>query len=282
MRRSILLSVSSTLKKPLTLGALLLASVSTYTNAHPVWVLPHEFVVSSERPEWVTFDVTASHTYFNYDKGLPLHTVSIHLPDGDKQRVGSYFKGHRRSVFDLQLTQDGTYRIEGKRPPYYFTEYKAGKRDTVKRMMADKVTAAQQLPKDARDVKTYLISMTSMTFVTNNKPTNDQVEPKGKGLEIKLNVHPNDIVQGDEVEVTVLVDGQPTEGATVEVTPGGTKYRDERGVLEFKADAEGKIRFTPEQAGPWVFYANHTAPAESKLADEDYVSLYMTFEVQPE
>lgn len=275
-------SVTAKLKKTLGLTTLIAAGFSSQAGAHPLWVLPHEFVVSSETPEWVTFDVTASHTYFNYDKGIPLDNVTIYLPDGDKQHIGSYFKGHRRSVFDLQLTQDGTYRIEGKRPPFYFTEYKSGKRDTPKRMRADKVEASKRLPENAREVKTYLISMSSNTFVTNNTPSMEQVEPRGKGFEVKLAVHPNDIVQGEEVQITVLMDGKPADGAKVEVTPGGTKYRDDRGVLEFKTDASGQVAFTPEQAGPWLFYANYTSKSDSPLADENYASHYMTFEVQPE
>lgn len=258
---------------------LLGATFAAQVQSHPLWILPGEFTVSGEDSEWISFDVSASHTVFGYDKGVGLNNLSIFTPDGDRQRVGSYFKGHRRSVFDLELDQDGTYKLSAQRPQFYFTSYKAGKRDTPKRMMADKVAAQAKLPKDARDVKTMLIDMQSVAFVTRNAPTNSVYAPKNKGLELNPLTHPNDIVQGEVTEIDVLLDGKPAEGVTVEITPGGTRYRNERGSIELTTDKTGRISFTPEQAGPWLLMAEKSIPSDSPLADSVEAIRYLTFEV---
>lgn len=253
-------------------------------HAHPVWIMPSEFSLSTEKDqgEWITVDVTASHTYFGYDKSVALDSFFVLAPDGDRSSIGSYFKGHRRSVFDHYIDQSGTYKIEGKRPLFYFTSYKSGKRDTPKRMFANKEDAKNRLPKNARDVSTLLIDLKTVTYVTNNAPTDDVIEPKGKGLELKPITHPNDIVVGEEVEFVMLLDGKPVSDVEAEVTPAGTKYRSERGAIEFKTSDDGKIVFTPMQAGPWLFGADLKSPVDSPLADYQLSIRFMSFEVLPE
>lgn len=273
--------LSRTLKTCALVGAM---GFSVLSQAHPLWILPSEFSVSTEEGEgeWVTVDVSASHTFFGFDKGVPLDHFLIHSPDGDRNAIGSYFKGHRRSVFDLYIDQPGTYKIEGKRQPYYFTSYKSGKRDTPKRMLANKVEAKARLPKNARDVSTLLIDMVTASYITNNAPTDVVTATKGKGLELQLDTHPNDIVVGDEVEFTLLLDGKPVANADVEVTPSGTKYRSERNAIAITTAKDGKITFTPEQAGPWLVGADLKSPIESNLADYQYAIRFVSFEVLPE
>lgn len=261
----------------LCLAGLLVAGAA---QAHPLWILPHEFSVSTEtdKGEWVTFDVSASHTVFGFDKGVPLDSIRVYSPDGDQNRLGSYYKGQRRSVFDWYMDQSGTYRIEASRPPFYFTSYKSGKRDTPKRMMASKQQAKQRLPKNARDVSTLLIDIKTTTYITNNQPTELVTEVQGRGLEVRLLTHPNDIVAGEEVEFEMLLNGEPVAGVEVEVTPAGTKYRDERGAIQLRTGDDGMVVFTPEQAGPWLFAATLQTQLDSAAADAGRSTRYISFE----
>ena len=258
--------------------------VTGLAQAHPVWILPSEFSLSTEKDkgEWITVDVSASHNYFGADKSVALDNFFVLAPDGDRSPIASYFKGQRRSVFDHFIDQSGTYKIEGKRPTFYFTSYKSGKRDTPKRMFANKEEAKSRLPKNARDVSTLLIDLKTVAYITNNAPTDDVLATKGKGLELKPLTHPNDIVVGEEVEFVMLLDGKPVADVEAEVTPGGTKYRSERGAIEIKTAADGKITFTPEQAGPWLFGADLKTPVDSPLADYQLSIRFMSFEVLPE
>ncbi|MCV6636151.1 DUF4198 domain-containing protein [Candidatus Albibeggiatoa sp. nov. NOAA] len=256
-----------------------LFSYLSFVQAHPLWVLPNEFSVSSEGAAWITVDVTASNVLFNYDHSFNLDNVLIHSPDGNKKPIDYYFKGHLRSVFDLQLTQNGTYKIEMKRPPLFFTTYKTEGNSRPQRLLADKEKAKAQLPADAQEVKTLLIHMESSTYVTNNGLSEQVLQPTGKGLELQAITHPNDIVRGEPVEFQLLVNGQPTADIDVELTPSGTQYRNERGALKFKTDAEGKFSFTPEQAGAWLMLAGVNQPSDTPLADMKRLMLYMTLEV---
>ena len=260
-------------------SGVLFAGACASVQAHPIWILPSEFSVSGDNSQWLTFDATASHTVFGFDKGVSAGNIKITSPDGDQNPLGSFFKGHRRSVFDLELTQEGTYRVQGQRPPFYFTSYKSGKRDTPKRMMADKINAKEKLPANARDVKTELIDMSTVVYVSRNAPTDTVFKPKGKGLELTPITHPNDIVQGEEASFILSLHGEPVAGVEVEITPGGTRYRNDRNSIKLTTDASGEVNFTPEQAGPWLMYAALATPSDSPLADEVWSGRYLTFEV---
>ncbi|MGY8872847.1 MAG: DUF4198 domain-containing protein [Pseudomonadales bacterium] len=263
-------------------SSVLFAGASASVQAHPMWILPSEFSTSGDASQWLTFDVTASHAVFGFDKGVSADNIEVTSPDGDQNPLDSFFKGHRRSVFDLELTQEGTYRIQGQRPPFYFTSYKSGKRDTAKRMMADKVNAKEKLPANARDIKTELIDMSTVVYVSRNAPSDTVFKPKGKGFELTPITHPNDIIQGEEANFILSQNGEPAAGVEVEITPGGTRYRNDRNSIKITTDASGEVNFTPEQAGPWLMYAELTAPSESSLADEVWSARYLTFEVIPQ
>ena len=276
------LKLKSVLKAAALSAGLLCGGWSVTAQAHPMWILPAEFNVSGDESTWVTFDASASHTVFGYDKGVSLSYVQIYSPDGDKNRLRSFFKGARRSVFDLLLEQDGTYKVSLQRPPFYFTSYKVGNSERPKRMMANKIEAASQLPKNATDVKTLMIDKSSVAFVTRNAPTDGVYKPTGKGFELNPMTHPNDFVVGEEVVIEALMDGKPVAGVEFEVTPGGTQYRDERRSLELVSDSKGRIRFTPEQAGPWLLMADHEMSIDSPMADLRLIQRFVTFEVIPE
>lgn len=260
----------------------LCAGWMSQANAHPLWVLPSEFNISGEDSTWITFDASASHSVFGFDKGVGLDRAQIFTPDGERSRLNSYFKGKRRSVFDLNLEQDGTYKVFVQRPVSYFTSYKAGKREKEKFVRANKLEAPAKLPEDARDVQTMLYDMNSVTYVTRNKPTDTVYKIKGKGFELKHVTHPNDIAQGEEVIIEAMMDGKPVAGVEVEITPGGSQYRDDRNSIEIETDDTGRIAFTPNQPGPWLLGASTSYPANTVMADEVKVVRYVTFEVIPE
>lgn len=259
--------------------ALLSLLISSTAQAHPVWMLPNQFVVSSEQPEWITVDLTASNTFFSFDHGVSAEQVAIYSPDGKKQPLDSFYKGHLRSVFDVQLSQDGTYKLELQRPPIFFTFFNKPEESRPQRLFANKQQAAAQLPAGATDVKTVLINLRSATYLTNNKPNLKVFEPTGKGLELQPITHPNDIIRGETVSFQLLLDGVAAKGIKVELTPGGTAYRDKRGETQAVTDEEGKFSFTPEQAGPWLLFADHTQPSATPMADEQRTMLYITLEV---
>lgn len=264
------------------LCVLILSSLGSSALCHPIWILPSAFNVSDSEGEWVTFDVSASHTLFNFDKSVALDELQIYSPDGDRNYLGQYYKSQRRSVFDYHILQSGTYRFSVSRPPYFFTSYKSGKRDTPKRMLANKLEAQQRLPKNAREVKTTTIDMEASVYVTSNEPTERVLVPKGKGFELIPKTHPNDIVIGEKVIFLVLMDGEAEEGVEIEMTAGGTQYRDDRNIQFFQTDKQGLVSYIPNRPGPWYLSAVKTVALGSNEADEAMMIRFLTFEVLPE
>lgn len=265
--------------KKTALATLMTLGASSLALAHPMWLLPHEYNLSGEKAEWITVDASASHTIFSPDKALGLDRLSIYTPEGGKQRLGSYYKGHRRSVFDLAIDQPGTWKLELARPTVYFTFY-TNKRGASKRIFADKLAAADQLPDGAQDVVTKQFNVSTVSYITWQAPDNKVLELTGKGLELAGPTHPSDVVAGDEVRFQFFVDGKPAQGVEVELTPNNTKYRNDRMMQKLKTDSKGMLVFTPEVVGPWYLAAKVEHDRQSERADSESSLMYMTFDVQ--
>ena len=61
-------------------------AATTTAQAHPRWVLPSHFTVSKEGGDWLTFDVTASHGTFVFDKPAGSDQAFVVMPDGRSER----------------------------------------------------------------------------------------------------------------------------------------------------------------------------------------------------
>ena len=259
-----------------------LALLAGSAVAHPLWMLPSEFSLSTEEAHWITVDATASHGVFSVDKPIGLDNVTLYNPANEPSRIGPYFKGHRRSVFDVELTDAGTYKAELRTPERYFTHYVVGKRNTQRRIFGNKTEVQEQLPAAAREVKTYAVQTISAFYVTKQAPTREVLAPTGKGFELDALTHPSDIVAGEEAAFRFTFDGSPVADLKVEVVPYGTAYRDARRQTELVTNDNGEVRFTPEQGGPHLLSTSLRRPIDSPLADQAGVNYLLTFEAMPE
>jgi len=174
-------------------------TLSSVANAHPRWVLPSHFTISKEGGDWLTFDVTASHGTFVMDKPAGSETAQVVMPDGRKERPDFVLRGKRRSVFDFHFTEEGTHRVQINGDPSYVTNYKAGKRDTQKRLRASKIERAALLPEGARDVSSTLNYTRAETYITVGKPSEKPFPLEGKYLELQPTTKPADIVATEPV-----------------------------------------------------------------------------------
>ena len=68
-------------------------AATTTANAHPRWVLPSHFTVSKEGGDWLTFDVTASHGTFVFDKPAGSEFAQVFMPDGRKECPNFVIRG---------------------------------------------------------------------------------------------------------------------------------------------------------------------------------------------
>lgn len=260
----------------------LLALVATSASAHPVWMLPSEFNVSSDTAHWVTVDGTASHGVFSFDKPIGLDNVTVYDPAGNPARIGPYYKGQRRSVFDLALSEVGTYKVELRNPPRYVTTYTIGKRNTERRIMANKQEATAQVPAKAQGVTTYAMQNISAFYVTRNTPSDTVLKSSGQGLELQPLTHPSDVVVGEAARFRLTFDGQPLAERKVAVVGHGTQWRDGRQQQDLVSDQDGVVAFTPAQRGPHLLSANIEQVSRSPLADKVEINYLLTFEVLPQ
>ncbi|MCD9475256.1 DUF4198 domain-containing protein [Photobacterium phosphoreum] len=254
-------------------------AVSASANAHPRWVLPSHFTVSKEGGDWLSFDVTASHGTFIYDKPASTETAEVIMPDGRAERPNFTIRGKRRAIFDFYFEEEGTHKIQINQTPEYFTQYKAGRRDTVKWIAANKVERDAVLPAKSRDVVTQVGYTRAETYVTVGKPSIKAMEITGKYLELLPITHPADIVEGEPVTFQFYFNGKPQAGVVAEVTREGTLYRNHQEQIDVVSDAEGKVSFTPATAGRYIMKANYRGEiANNPMVDTANVNVHITFE----
>lgn len=254
-------------------------AVSASANAHPRWILPSHFTVSKEGGDWLTFDVTASHGTFVFDKPAGAETGEIIMPDGRVERPTYVTRGKRRSVFDYHFVEEGTHKVRVNNVPSYYTQYKAGRRDTVKWVKAHKAERDEVLPKKSRDVMTQLSFTRAESYITVGKPTKEAFKLEGKYLEMVPVTHPADIVEGEDVQFQFYFNGKPQQGVTAEITREGTLYRNHQEQIDVVSDENGMVTFTPNQAGRWLMKANYKGDlVNNPLADRASVNVHLSFE----
>ncbi len=252
------------------------AVLSLSAFAHTLTVVPSHFV-QSKTGSFITVDISASNMTFQADKGVSLDGFQVYLPDGKVTKPAAIFQGKRKSIADVELKVDGTYRLENGGKPRYFTSYELnGER---KRLMADKEKAQTELPKGAQNVVTTQGRNRAIAFVTVNQPTDTVVNVKGQGLEFKLDRHPADIVAGEPITLTLMMDGKPVSGVALDLSFEGELYRNEPGRVHQTTDQSGQFSFTPATAGKYLLEAAYEAKSTSTKADKVREGFTWTFEV---
>ncbi|MBC2605909.1 DUF4198 domain-containing protein [Pelagicoccus albus] len=227
-------------------------------SAHRLWILPSYTVLSGE-DQWVSFEAAVSNNLF-YPNHVALRLDGVHAisPSGQELELQSPAQGKIRSSFELQLKEQGTYRIYSGGGMMFasWTEdgEKKRKRGTDKEFAAMDLASMEdlQLRKNINRVETY---------VSAGEPTD--ITPSGKGLELEFISHPNDLYTGETAQFRVLLDGKPSSGQKITVVKGNDRYRDTEGSLELESDSEGLIEVSWDQAGRyWINGSTQIAGGE--------------------
>lgn len=175
------------MKRPLVLIALL-AALPVTALAHKAWLLPSQTVLAGEAP-WITVDAAVSNDlfYFNHVP-LRLDNLTITAPDGSALKPENPATGKYRSVFDLQLTQPGTYKLSITNAGLFASWKEDGK---PKRWRGNETSFATEVPKNAQELQVSQSLNRVETFVTRGAPTTTVFKPSGKGIELIPVTHPN-------------------------------------------------------------------------------------------
>tara|TARA_Y100000588_G_scaffold93067_1_gene100748 strand:- start:56172 stop:57011 length:840 start_codon:yes stop_codon:yes gene_type:complete len=260
------------------------AVISQSAHAHRVWLKPSTTVVSGD-DEWITFDAAIANGIFNPDHyAYPLERLTAIGPDGQAVALENSAKLRYRSVFDLHLQQQGTYRVfnasrsivarwvdaEGER--HYWPG--RGKTGTLAQFK-------QQVPSDAKELQVSDVARRMETFVTLGAPNDTAITPSGQGLELNALTHPNDLYVDESAPMQLLIDGQPAVGAKVTLVRQGERYRDSNIATQLTADDNGQIELQFTQPGMYWFeaeYEDQQAKAPAQTRRGSYVAV---FEVLP-
>lgn len=264
------------------LTALALVSLfGSHAHAHKLWVLPSQTQFSGD-DAWVTVDACASNDlfYFNHVP-LPLENLlAIVGPDGQPLKAVNKASGKYRSVFDLELAQDGTYRV-ALLTKFVFANWQEDGQTRYWRGLADEL--AEEVPQNADGLKIAQSLGRLETFVTKNAPTTKGIRPTGDGIEMIPITHPNDLYVGEKATFRLLVNGQPQEGLEVTVIRGGTRYRNSLEETKVSSNAAGEITLAwPEPGMYWLSTSAQDEKTSIAGASIRYLTYSATLEVLPE
>lgn len=236
-----------------------LAATPLTAEAHRQWITPSATVLSGDDP-WVTFDAAISNDLFYPDHfPMQLENVVVTLPDGSVGAIENGATGKYRSVFDLHLTQPGTYRIASVNDGAFASYQQNGEQ---KRWRGKKDEIGTAIPADATDVKLTEAQGRVEVFVTRGAPTETALAATGKGLELVPVTHPNDLFAGEAATFKLLLDGQPAKGVEVAYVPGAARYRNESGEAKTTTGEDGAFTITWPSAGLfWIEAAVEGLPS---------------------
>lgn len=303
------------MKRSLSLALAIAALLPFTAAAHKQWLVPSSTVVAGN-DVWVTVDAAVSNELYYPDHvAMPLGGIVITAPDGSTVQAQNTATGKVRSVFDVELTQQGTYRIanvggglsarwgerrgpgEGGPGPKGEAEAKAGGKppqgpppqaaqggapqDSGFLRNATVEDLSTKVPKNAKNLEVSESINRVETFVTNGQPTG--LKPTGKGLELLPVTHPNDLFAGEAATFTLLVDGKPAPGLKVQVIRGATRYRNAQDAQDLTTDAKGQVTVTWQEPGMYWFSASTTdGKTTVKQATQRRLNYVATLEVLPQ
>lgn len=219
-------------------------------QAHKMWLLPSATTVAGNDP-WISVDAAISNDLFHADHVAGnLAQLRIVAPDGSAVQPQHAQTGKYRSVFDLPLAQQGTYRIAMVSHGVMASYELGGEK---KRWRGDAAALAGAVPAGATKVATSEMVNRVETFVSNGKPSHGALKPGGVGLELMPVSEPTGLVEGEPATFQLLLDGRPAASVDVTAIRGATRYRNAPEDMHTHTDADGRFSFTWPQPGMyWV------------------------------
>lgn len=258
------------------LAVALAAFVPFSAFAHKIWLLPSTTVTTQD--QWITVDAAVSNDlfYFNHVP-VKLDNLAITAPDGKPAQAENPFTGKFRSVFDLHLTQPGTYKIAVVNAGLFANYELNGEK---KRWRGNAEAFAKEIPADAKNLEVNQSAGRVETFVTAGAPNDTALKTGGTGLELAPVTHPNDLFAGEAAKFKLLLDGKPAADLDVEVVPGGSRWRDKQNEIKVKTDKNGEFSVTWPQPGMyWLEASLEDANTSVKQAKKRRASYVAVFEV---
>lgn len=292
--------------KPLKWAAVALAiTLPLSAQAHRVWMLPSATVLSGD-DAWVTVDAAVANEIFYFDHfplqlegiGQPLvipnkdgslpeskaparkrADLQIVSPSGKAAKAWYGNTGRYRSTFDVQLNEQGTWKIAIASNSLFASYEDNGKKQ---RWGGSLEEFKQAIPKTAKNLEVTQYSGRVETYVTAGSPTEQVFKPVKQGLELTPVTHPNDLVAGEPATFAFLLDGKPAQDVKITVIADGNRYRDTPEEIQLTTDSKGQVTVNWPHAGMYWLNASYSAPfkVQGNPATKRAASYSLTVEVQ--
>ncbi len=297
--------------------ACLVASGTVFAShsalGHSRWMVPSHSVLSGEQPETVTVDISISNDFFHPDYAVggikpddaarrkkptkPGNKASVAekleyelaastrlrvvKPDGTSDNSTPLVDLVRKSSGAVLLEESGTYRLSVEQNPVYFTWYKDADGNKA-RAFGKPEQVKSSLPEDAKELSGLKLINRIETFVTRNGLSQSPLKPSGHGLELQYLTHPNELFAGEKASFAMLLNGKPLSNATIKVTRGNTRYRNQRHALELTTNDKGRFEIEWPEAGLYLLESEWEQASSEKGIENEVLGLFVTLEVNPE
>jgi len=253
-------------------------------HARSFWLLPSDTSLSVA-DQWITVDLGVSNAPFERSTmGMPMtDDLRITAPDGSQIAPQNTITGKLRTVFDVPVSQRGSYRLaivdHG-----FFATWKDAQTGNPQRWRGSWEAFAQKVPADAQELRGGEMLWRIETFITVGAPGKIPADARraGQGLELLPVTHPNDLTAGETAQWAFHLNGKPAADLQITLTPGGFRWRNSAEEMRLKTDAQGRVKVVLPKAGMYLIHAR--AADESGSAPQARQRLFFyagTVEVLP-
>lgn len=268
-------------------------SVSLTAHAHSRYVLPSHTVLSGEGVASVTLSSSISNDIFHHDMpfgddgsaqniSIPLKQMfqslntTVTHPNGQTSEM-NWHAYARQSIADLNINASGTYQVSIKQPKLLITSFKK------ENGQPGRVFGTTPIPQNVTDIIKREINASALCYISFNKPNKTALMPKGKGLELAGDSHPNDLFVNEGNSFRLLMNGKGVKNSALSFTKSGSKHRNQRKKITKTTDENGYFNITFSEPGFYLLEAEQNIDAIAGAPVDSYHhSLYITLEVFPE
>ncbi len=247
-------------------------------EAHDTWLAPDQFVIAPKTT--VTLDLTSGMEFPKLETGpkrARVQSAQYRLA-GETVKIDEISEGKEALRFVAEPGEPGIATFWVVFPPKEI-ELKPAE---VKGYLAE-IEAPESLQREWAEMKPQrwreLYSKHQKTFVrVGTPPAEDQSwkEPVGLALEIVPEEDPTAVKAGGEFAVRVLKDGKPFPEFPLNAVAGGETKGETR-----TTDAEGRVSFRLEKAGPWLLRGTEVRKSTKPEADWESDFTTLTVDVKP-
>lgn len=292
----------------------LMSAVVSVSYAASPFLLPEQFDVDA-RTTSISIQSGMAGDYFYASSRNFKTDFAVTVPDGVTKNVPAVAEFKKFSVFETDVSQNGTYVIQTTHTLLQPTRYAlidgqwlrvmqpkpmAGMKPEAKKESAEKKDNAtkseavnaeptkmptsileSKLPADAQINVSNTLNQ-AVTYVTKGAPS-PIAGFTNKGFEVRPVTHPSEAYVTDAFVIEVRMDGQPISGLTFTVLRGASQYDKDskREHPDVVTDAQGRAKVSFDQTGVYLLSTTYPAfvPDRSVQPPAQVINFGLTLEV---